>query len=145
MDLTIGSLNLCIGSLGSLCLSDPIYLGPSASKTVAATTLKTSVGSSSEANSSVNIKPTESKRNIIYELDKIMENLVFKESSDQSDVGISEENSHSVSNYSEEDFTARYGDVCYSSEDEWRSGQEIYHDEPTIFSSDANHSICNQH
>jgi hypothetical protein len=95
-------------------------------------------------NSPVSIKCAESKRNIIKKLDKIIENLYFKESSDQSDIG-SEESSDSSSNYSEGDFTARYGDVSYSSEDEWMLGLELYDDEPTIFSSDANHKISNQH
>jgi hypothetical protein len=50
-------------------------------KTAAVATLTTSVGSSSEVNSSVSIKPTERKENTIEELDKIMENLNLKESS----------------------------------------------------------------
>jgi hypothetical protein len=47
-------------------------------------------------------------------------------------------NSYSISNYSEEDFTARYGDVSYSSEDERMSGLKLHDDEQTIFSSGAN-------
>jgi hypothetical protein len=125
MDLTIGSFNFRVGSVGSLRLSDPIYLGPSASKTAATITLETFVGSSSEANSPVSVKPAESKRNIIDKLDEVMENLNFKESSDQSDIR-SKANSDSVSNYSEEEFTAHYGNVSYSSEDEWMSGLELY-------------------
>jgi hypothetical protein len=35
MDLTFRSLSFCVGSLGSLCLSDPIYSGLLASKTIA--------------------------------------------------------------------------------------------------------------
>jgi hypothetical protein len=34
----------------------------------------------------------------------------------------SEINSDRIDNYSEEDFIARYGDVSYSSEDDWMSG-----------------------
>jgi hypothetical protein len=70
----------------------------------------------------------------------------FKESSDQSlpDIG-SEENSDNISNYSEEDFTACYGSDSYNSEDEWMSGLDIYDDEPTIFSSEANNKINNHH
>jgi hypothetical protein len=60
MDLAIGSLNFHIGSLGSLHLSDPIYSGPSAGKTAAATTLETIGGSSSEENMPVSVKPVES-------------------------------------------------------------------------------------
>jgi hypothetical protein len=60
----IGSFNFRVGSLGSLRLSDLIYSGPSTSKTIVAATSETSVGSSSEANSSVSIKPVESGKNI---------------------------------------------------------------------------------
>jgi hypothetical protein len=114
MDLKIGSFNFCVGSLGSLRLSDPIPSGPSAGKTTAAAISETSVGSSSEVNSPANIKLAESKRNIIDELEKIMENLDLKESSNYSDME-SEGNSDSISNYSKEDFTACYGDISYSS------------------------------
>jgi hypothetical protein len=38
MDLMIGSLNFHVGSLGSIRLSDPAKLGPSASKSKAETT-----------------------------------------------------------------------------------------------------------
>jgi hypothetical protein len=62
-----------------------------------------------------------SKKNIIDDLNEIMENLNLKESSDYSDMA-SEGNSDIISNYSEEDFTARYGDVSFNSGDEWRSG-----------------------
>jgi hypothetical protein len=67
MDLTIGSFNFCVGSLGSLHLSDPIPSGPLAGKTTVAATLETSIGSSSEVNSLASIKPMEGKRNIVYE------------------------------------------------------------------------------
>jgi hypothetical protein len=82
MDLMIRSFNFCIGSLGSLCLSDPIPLGLSVGKTAAVATLETFVGLSSEVNSLSNIKPVEGKRNIINKLNKIMENLDLKESLD---------------------------------------------------------------
>jgi hypothetical protein len=36
MDLTIGSFNFRFGSPGSICLSDPISLGPSVGKAAAA-------------------------------------------------------------------------------------------------------------
>jgi hypothetical protein len=38
MDLTIESFNFCIGSLGSIRLSDPISLGSSTGKSAATTT-----------------------------------------------------------------------------------------------------------
>jgi hypothetical protein len=117
-----------------------------ASKTVDATTLETSAGSSSEPNSPVSIKPAESKKSIVEPLDEIMENIGFKESSDQSfSSSGSEEQSDSIINYSEEDSTARYGGVSDGSEDEWMSGLELYNSEPTIFSSNPNQNINNHH
>jgi hypothetical protein len=75
MDLTIGSLNFRVGSLGTICLSDPIGSGPSAGKTASAMISESSIGSSSEVNSPVNFKPTESIDDTIEELNEIMENL----------------------------------------------------------------------
>jgi hypothetical protein len=144
MDLMMGSFNFHVGSLGSLCLSDLIPLGSSAGKTAATATSETSVSSPNEVNLPASIKPMEGKRNIIDELDEIMENLDLKEPLDYSYMG-SEGNFDSISNYSKEDFTARYGNVSYISEDEWMSGLELYDNEQTIFSSDANHCISNQH
>jgi hypothetical protein len=130
--------------LGLWALFDPIPSGPSAGKTAAAATSETSVGSTSEVNSLANGKPADSKRNIVDELDEIMENLNLKESSDYSDME-SEGNSYSINNYSVEDFTAHYGDVSYNSKDEWMSGLELYDDEETIFSSGNNHCTNNRH
>jgi hypothetical protein len=62
MDLTIGSLNFHIGSLGTICLSDPTRSGPSAEKTAFAAISESSVGSSSEVNSPVSFKPTKKYR-----------------------------------------------------------------------------------
>jgi hypothetical protein len=70
MDLMIGSSNFRVGFLGSLRLSDPIPLGPSAGKTAAAATSATFIGSASEVNSPPNGKPAESKGNIIDKLDE---------------------------------------------------------------------------
>jgi hypothetical protein len=53
MDLTIGSLNFCVGSLGSIHLSDPAKLGPSASEPKTVAMSESSEGSSSEVNSPV--------------------------------------------------------------------------------------------
>jgi hypothetical protein len=144
MDLTIGSVNFCVGSLGSIRLSDPINLGPSAGKTAVAATSRTFVGSSSEVNMPVNIKPMESKGNTIEELDEIMENLDIKESSGYSDMA-SKGNSDSVSNYSEDDFMDNYGNVSGNSKDTWRSGLELYDDEQTIFSLGSSHGVHNQY
>jgi hypothetical protein len=75
MDLTVGSLNFRVRSLGSLRLSGSIYSDPSANKTAVATTSGISTGSSSAVNLLVSTKSAERKRNIVDELDKIMENL----------------------------------------------------------------------
>jgi hypothetical protein len=58
MNLTIGSFNFRVGSLGSTRLSDPTKSGPSARDTTTMAISKASVGSSSEANSLVSVKPT---------------------------------------------------------------------------------------
>jgi hypothetical protein len=53
MDLTIGSLNFRVGSLGSIRLSDPIKPDPSASEPKIVAMSESSEGSSSEVNSPV--------------------------------------------------------------------------------------------
>jgi hypothetical protein len=58
MDLTIESLNFCVGSLGITRLSDPMKLGLLVEKTASAAMLESSVGSSSEVNSLVSFTPT---------------------------------------------------------------------------------------
>jgi hypothetical protein len=75
MDVTIGRLNFCVGSLGSIRLSDSINLGLSAEKTASAARSKSSVGSSSEVNSSVSFKPMENIEYTVEELDEIMKTL----------------------------------------------------------------------
>jgi hypothetical protein len=50
MDLTIGSLNFHVRSLGLIRLSDPVKPDPSASKTKTIAMSESSVGSSSEVN-----------------------------------------------------------------------------------------------
>jgi hypothetical protein len=59
MDLTIGSLNFRIGSLGSIRLSDPAKPDPSASEDKTVAMSESSVGSSSETNSPVSFATTE--------------------------------------------------------------------------------------
>jgi hypothetical protein len=144
MGLMIGIFNFCVESLGFVCLSDPINSGSSAGKTAAMATSTTSVGSLSEVNSLVNIKPTETRENTIEELDEIMENLDLKESSGYSDMAY-KGNSDSASNYFEEDFMACYGNVSSNSDNTWRSGLELYDDKQTIFSSGSSHGINNQY
>jgi hypothetical protein len=83
MDLTIGSFNFRVGSLGSVRLSDPTKPGPSVGRTVVATP-EASVGSPSKVNSPVSIKPA--RGDTVEELNKIMENLDLEESSGYQDM-----------------------------------------------------------
>jgi hypothetical protein len=101
MDLTIGSLNFRIGSLGTTRLSDLINSGPSARKITSAARAESSVGSSSEVNSPVSFKPMEKIEDTVEELDEIMENLDLGESSGHSDKG----SNKSLNNYPVKDFT----------------------------------------
>jgi hypothetical protein len=75
MDLTIGSLNFRVDSLGSIRLSDPSKSDPSAGKTATMAISESSVGSSSEVNSPVSFTMTENMEYKIEELDETMENL----------------------------------------------------------------------
>jgi hypothetical protein len=116
MDLTIRSFKFRVGSLGSVRLLDPINSGPLAEKTAIAAASETSIGSSSEINSPVSIKPAKSKESTVEELDEIMETLNLEESSDHMNVA-SGRNLGNVNNHSEEDFIAHCGDVSGNSED----------------------------
>jgi hypothetical protein len=58
MELTIGSLSFYVRPSGSTRLSDPAESGPSASKIKTITLSGSSVGSSSEVNSSVSFTAT---------------------------------------------------------------------------------------
>jgi hypothetical protein len=89
MDLTFGSLNFHVGSLGSICLSDLTKLGPSAEETTSAVMSDSSVGSSSEVNPPVSFTPTETTECTIKELDEIMGNLDLEQTSGHSDKGSS--------------------------------------------------------
>jgi hypothetical protein len=59
MELTIGSLSFYVGPSGSTRLSNSVKSGPSTSKTKTVTVSGSSVGSSSEVNSPVNLAATE--------------------------------------------------------------------------------------
>jgi hypothetical protein len=85
MDLTFGSLNFCVGSLGSICLSDLTESGPSAGKTTTAAMSESSVGSSSKVNSPVSFTTTKNIEYKIKELDEIMGILDLGEAMDLSD------------------------------------------------------------
>jgi hypothetical protein len=68
MELTFGSLSFYIRPSGSTRLSDPTKSGPSASKTERIT--ESSVGSSSEANSSVSLTATKDMIETFEEFDE---------------------------------------------------------------------------
>jgi hypothetical protein len=76
MDLTIGSLNFHVGSLGLIRLSDPAKPGPSASESKTIVMSESSEGSSSEVNSPVSLAKAEEGK--IAGGDKTMENFNLK-------------------------------------------------------------------
>jgi hypothetical protein len=121
MDLTIGSLNFCIGSLGSIRLSDLTKSDPSARKTTTITMSESSVGSSSEVNSLVSFATMENIGGKIEELDETMENL---------DLGDQLE-----------DFMICCNDILEKSNkstDTWKTGLELHEDNQTTLSSCIN-------
>jgi hypothetical protein len=73
MDLTIGSLNFRVGSLGSIRLSDPAKPGPSASEPKIVAMSESSEGSSSKVNSPVSLAEIEEGK--ITGGNKTMENF----------------------------------------------------------------------
>jgi hypothetical protein len=70
MELTIGSLSFYVGPSGSTCFSDPAKSGPSTNKTEIIAKFGSSVGSSSEANSSVSPVATENLQEKLEEFNK---------------------------------------------------------------------------
>jgi hypothetical protein len=75
MDLTIGILNFRVGSLGSIRLLDPVSPDPSACEAKTVAMAESSVGSSSETNSSVSFATIEIAEGKIAEVDENMENF----------------------------------------------------------------------
>jgi hypothetical protein len=73
MELTIGSLSFYVGPSGLTRLSDPAKSGPSASKTKTITMSGSSVGSSSEVNSSVSFIAIENTQKKLEEFDGTQE------------------------------------------------------------------------
>jgi hypothetical protein len=69
-ELTIGSLSFYIGPSGSTRLSDTAKSGPSASKTKTITMFGSSVGSSSEVNSSVSLATTKNMQKKLEEFNQ---------------------------------------------------------------------------
>jgi hypothetical protein len=70
MELTIESLSFYVGPSGSTRLSDPTKSGPSASKAEIITISGSSVGSSSEVNSSVSLTTIEDMQEKLEEFDE---------------------------------------------------------------------------
>jgi hypothetical protein len=77
MDLTIGSINFCVESLGSIHLLDSAKPHPSASEAKTVAMSESSVGSSSEANSPVNFTAIEIAGEKIADLRDQLEDLMI--------------------------------------------------------------------
>jgi hypothetical protein len=114
-DLTIGSLNFCIGSLGLIHLSDPFSPDLLASEAKIVAMLESLVGSSSKANSPVRFVTIEIAEGKITEVDKNMENF---------DLGDQLE-----------DLMIYHNDTSDKSTDTWETGLELHEDDDSIFSS----------
>jgi hypothetical protein len=115
MDLTIGSLNFHIGSLGLIHLSDPVKLGPSASKSKTETTSESSEGSSSEVNSPVSFAEIEIEERKCAEGNETMENCDLE--------------------MQLEDLMICHDNTSDKSTDTWKTGLELHEDDSSIFSS----------
>jgi hypothetical protein len=115
MDLTIGSLNFRIRSLGSIRLSDPAKPGPSASKSKTETMSESSEGSSSEANSPVSSMEIETGKRKFAEGDEILGNFNLE--------------------VQLKDLMITHDDTSDKSTDTWKTGLELHEDENSIFSS----------
>jgi hypothetical protein len=100
MDLTIGSLNFRVGSLGLIRLSDPAKPGPSASEPKIVAMSKSLEGSSSEVNSPVSLAEVEEGK--ITGGDETMENFDLE--------------------VQLEDLMICYDDTSVKSTDTWKTG-----------------------
>jgi hypothetical protein len=113
IDLTIGSLNFRVGSLGSIRLSDPTKPDPSASEPETVAMSESSEGSSSEVNSLVNLAEAEEGK--IAGGDETMENLDLEAQL--------------------KDLMIYHDDTSDQSIDTWKTGLELSEDDNPIFSS----------
>jgi hypothetical protein len=113
MDLTIGSLNFHVGSLGSIRLSDPMKMGSSSSEPETVAISESSEGSSSEVNSPVSL--VEVKEGKIAGGDETMENFNLEAQL--------------------EDLMIYHDDILDKSTDTWKTGLELSEDDNSIFSS----------
>jgi hypothetical protein len=124
MNLTIGSLNFRVGSLGSIRLSDSMKSDPLERKTATIAMSESSVGSSSEVNSPVSFATTENTGEKIEKLNETMENLDL---GDQS-----------------KDFMICCDDTSDKSTNTWKIGLELHEDNQTTLSS-CNSKFDNQY
>jgi hypothetical protein len=122
MDLTIGSLNFCIGSLGSIRLSDPMKPGPSASEPKTIAMSESSEGSSSEVNSPVSLVEVEEGK--FAGGNETMENFDLE--------------------VQLEDLIIFHDDTSDKSTDTWKTGLELSEDDNSIFSS-SNSKLDNRY
>jgi hypothetical protein len=122
MDLTIGSLNFHIGSLGSIRLSDPMKPGPSVSEPKTVAMSESSEGSSSEVNSPISLVETEEGKSTGG--DETMENFDLE--------------------VQLEDLMICHDDTSDKLTDTWKTGLELSEDENSIFSS-SNSKLDNRH
>jgi hypothetical protein len=113
MDLTIGSLNFCVRSLGSIRLSDPAKPGPSANESKTVVMSESSEGSFSEVNSPVSF--AEAEKGKIAGGEKTMENFDLE--------------------VQLEDLMICHDDTSDESADIWKTGLELHEDDSPIFSS----------
>jgi hypothetical protein len=113
MDVTIGSLNFRVGSLGSILLSDPMKPGPSASEPETVAMSESSEGSSIEVNSPVSL--AEAKERKIAGGDETMETFDLE--------------------LQLEDLMIYYDDTSDQSTDTWKIGLYLSEDDNSIFSS----------
>jgi hypothetical protein len=113
MDLTIGSLNFRVGSLGSISLSDPMKPDPLASEPETVAMSESSGGSSRGVNSPVSLAEVEEGK--IAGGDKTMENLDLETQL--------------------EDLMIQSDDTSDQSTDTWKTGLELTEDDNSIFSS----------
>jgi hypothetical protein len=113
MDLTIRGLNFCVGSLGSIRLSDPTKPDSSASEPETVAMSESSEGSSSEVNSPVSL--TEAEEGKIAGGDETMENFGLE--------------------VQLEDLMICHDDTSDQSTNTWRTGLELSEEDKSIFSS----------
>jgi hypothetical protein len=106
MDLMIGSLNFCIGLLGSIRLSDPAKPGPSASKSKTETMSESSEGSSGKVNSPVSFAEIETEERKFAEGNETMENFDLE--------------------VQLEDLMICHDDTSDKSTDTWKTGLELH-------------------